>query len=121
MKLECEGFFDEVIFGLIKDWECVCGKYKCICYKGIICDCCGVEVICVKVCCECMGYIELKVLVFYIWYFKGILLCMGFILDMSFCVFEEVIYFVVYVVIDLMDILLELKLFFIECEYCEKF
>lgn len=64
---------------------------------------------CVKVCRECMGYIELVVFVFYIWYFKGILSCMGFVLDMFFCVFEEVIYFVFYVVIESGDILFDKK------------
>lgn len=64
---------------------------------------------CVKVCCECMGYIELVVFVFYIWYFKGIFSCMGFVLDMFFCVLEEIIYFVFYVVIDVGDILFEKK------------
>lgn len=109
LKFECEGLFCEWIFGFIKDWECVCGKYKCICYKGIVCDWCGVEVICLKVCCECMGYIELVVFVLYIWYFKGIFLCMGFVLDMSLCVLEEIIYFVLYVVIELGNMNLEKK------------
>lgn len=68
-----------------------------------------------------MGYIELVVLVFYIWYFKGILSCMGFVLDMLFCVLEEVIYFVFYVVIDLVNILFEKKQFLFEKEYCVYF
>lgn len=108
-KFECDGLFCERIFGLMKDWECFCGKYKCVCYKGVVCDCCGVEVMKLKVCCECMGYIEFVVFVFYIWYFKGILSCMGFVMDMFLCVLEEIIYFVFYVVIELGDILFEKK------------
>lgn len=82
LKFEKDGFFCEKIFGLIKDWECYCGKYKKVKYKGVVCDKCGVEVIKVKVRCERMGYIEFVVFVFYIWYFKGVLSRMGLILDM---------------------------------------
>ena len=73
LKPEREGLFDEVIFGPTKDWECACGKYKRIRYKGIVCDRCGVEVTRAKVRRERMGHIELKAPVSHIWYFKGIL------------------------------------------------
>ncbi len=72
LKPEREGLFDEVIFGPTKDWECACGKYKRIRYKGIVCDRCGVEVTRAKVRRERMGHIELKAPVSHIWYFKGI-------------------------------------------------
>ena len=85
--------FDEVIFGPTKDWECACGKYKRIRYKGIVCDRCGVEVTRAKVRRERMGHIELKAPVSHIWYFKGIPSRMGLTLDMSPRALEEVIYF----------------------------
>lgn len=94
---------------MIKDFECVCGCYKWVCYSKWVCECCGVEVIFVKVCWEWMGYIELVVFVFYIWYFKGILSWMGLVLDMSLWELEEVIYFVFYVVLDVGDMGLEKK------------
>lgn len=117
LKFEKDGLFCERIFGFIKDWECSCGKYKCVCYKGMVCDRCGVEVIKFKVCCERMGYIEFVVLVFYIWYFKGILSCMGLLFDMLLRVLEEVIYFVFYVVVDLGLIGLEKKILLFEVEF----
>ena len=82
-------FFDEVIFGPTKDWECACGKYKRIRYKGIVCDRCGVEVTRAKVRRERMGHIELKAPVSHIWYFKGIPSRMGLTLDMSPRALEE--------------------------------
>ena len=103
LKPEREGLFDEVIFGPTKDWECACGKYKRIRYKGIVCDRCGVEVTRAKVRRERMGHIELKAPVSHIWYFKGIPSRMGLTLDMSPRALEEVIYFAAYVVIDPKD------------------
>src|SRR5574344_2403837 len=100
LKPERDGLFDEVIFGPTKDWECSCGKYKRIRYKGITCDRCGVEVTRAKVRRERMGHIELKAPVSHIWYFKGIPSRMGTVLDMSQRDLEEVLYFVSYVVID---------------------
>ena len=100
LKPEREGLFDEVIFGPTKDWECACGKYKRIRYRGIVCDRCGVEVTRTKVRRERMGHIELKAPVSHIWYFKGIPSRMGLTLDMSPRALEEVIYFAAYVVID---------------------
>jgi len=84
LKPEREGLFDEVIFGPTKDWECACGKYKRIRYKGIVCDRCGVEVTRAKVRRERMGHIELKAPVSHIWYFKGIPSRMGLTLDMGY-------------------------------------
>ena len=81
LKPEREGLFDEVIFGPTKDWECACGKYKRIRYRGIVCDRCGVEVTRTKVRRERMGHIELKAPVSHIWYFKGIPSRMGLTLD----------------------------------------
>ncbi|HGD1569945.1 TPA: DNA-directed RNA polymerase subunit beta' [Streptococcus agalactiae] len=120
LKPEREGLFDEVIFGPTKDWECACGKYKRIRYKGIICDRCGVEVTRAKVRRERMGHIELKAPVSHIWYFKGIPSRMGLTLDMSPRALEEVIYFAAYVVIDPMDTPLEPKSLLTEREYREK-
>lgn len=106
-KLECDGLFCVKIFGLVKDYECLCGKYKCFKYCGVICEKCGVEVVLVKVCCECMGYIELVLLVVYIWFLKLLLFCIGLLLDMILCDIECVFYFESYVVIDLGMIILE--------------
>ena len=83
LKPEKEGLFCEKIFGPMKDWECHCGKYKRIRYKGIICDKCGVEVTTAKVRRERMGHIELAAPVSHIWYFKGIPSRMGLLLDMT--------------------------------------
>jgi len=100
LKPERDGLFCERIFGPQKDWECHCGKYKRIRYKGIVCDRCGVEVTRSKVRRERMGHIELAAPVSHIWYFKGIPSRMGLILDMSPRALEKVLYFAAYVVID---------------------
>ncbi|MBD1372374.1 DNA-directed RNA polymerase subunit beta' [Hazenella sp. IB182357] len=100
LKPEKEGLFCEKIFGPTKDWECHCGKYKRIRYKGVVCDRCGVEVTRAKVRRERMGHIELAAPVSHIWYFKGIPSRMGLVLDMSPRSLEEVIYFASYVVVD---------------------
>ena len=94
------GLFCERIFGPTKDWECSCGKYKRVRYKGMVCDRCGVEVTKSKVRRERMGHIELAAPVSHIWYFKGIPSRMGLLLDMSPRALEEVIYFASYVVVD---------------------
>ncbi len=100
LKPERDGLFCERIFGPQKDWECHCGKYKRIRYKGIVCDRCGVEVTRSKVRRERMGHIELAAPVSHIWYFKGIPSRMGLILDMSPRALEKILYFASYVVID---------------------
>ncbi|KRM72006.1 DNA-directed RNA polymerase subunit beta' [Lacticaseibacillus brantae] len=120
LKPERDGLFDERIFGPTKDWECACGKYKRIRYKGIVCDRCGVEVTRAKVRRERMGHIELAAPVSHIWYFKGIPSRMGLVLDMSPRALEEVIYFASYVVIDGGDTALEKKQLLTEREYREK-
>ncbi|KRK71174.1 DNA-directed RNA polymerase subunit beta' [Lacticaseibacillus nasuensis] len=120
LKPERDGLFDERIFGPTKDWECACGKYKRIRYKGIVCDRCGVEVTRSKVRRERMGHIELAAPVTHIWYFKGIPSRMGLVLDMSPRALEEVIYFASYVVIDPADTALEKKQLLSEREYREK-
>ncbi|WP_265445596.1 DNA-directed RNA polymerase subunit beta' [Acetivibrio straminisolvens] len=100
LKPERDGLFCERIFGPQKDWECHCGKYKRIRYKGIVCDRCGVEVTRSKVRRERMGHIELAAPVSHIWYFKGIPSRMGLLLDMSPRALEKILYFASYVVID---------------------
>ncbi len=100
LKPERDGLFCERIFGPQKDWECHCGKYKRIRYKGIVCDRCGVEVTRSKVRRERMGHIELAAPVSHIWYFKGIPSRMGLLLDMSPRSLEKILYFASYVVID---------------------
>lgn len=100
LKPEKEGLFCEKIFGPTKDWECHCGKYKRIRYKGIICDRCGVEVTKAKVRRERMGHIELAAPVSHIWYFKGIPSRMGLVLDISPRNLEKVLYFAAYIVTD---------------------
>lgn len=100
LKPEREGLFCEKIFGPQRDWECHCGKYKRVRYKGIICDRCGVEVTRSKVRRERLGHIELAASVSHIWYFKGIPSRMGLLLDMSPRHLEKIIYFASYVVID---------------------
>lgn len=100
LKPERDGLFCERIFGPIKDWECHCGKYKRVRYKGIVCDRCGVEVTKSKVRRERMGHIELAAPVSHIWYFKGIPSRMGLILDMSPRSLEKILYFACYVVLD---------------------
>ncbi|MCD2257305.1 DNA-directed RNA polymerase subunit beta' [Agrilactobacillus fermenti] len=120
LKPERDGLFDERIFGPTKDWECACGKYKRIRYKGIVCDRCGVEVTRSKVRRERMGHIELAAPVSHIWYFKGIPSRMGLVLDMSPRALEEIIYFASYVVIDGGDTPLEKKQLLTEREYRDK-
>ncbi|MBR5708168.1 MAG: DNA-directed RNA polymerase subunit beta' [Oscillospiraceae bacterium] len=100
LKPERDGLFCERIFGPTKDWECHCGKYKKIRYKGKICDRCGVEVTKAKVRRERMGHIELAAPVSHIWYFKGIPSRMGLILDISPRILEKLLYFAVYIVTD---------------------
>ena len=100
LKPEKDGLYCERIFGPQKDWECHCGKYKRVRYKGVVCDRCGVEVTRSKVRRERMGHIELAVPVSHIWYFKGIPSRMGLMLDMSPRLLEKVLYFASYVVID---------------------
>ncbi|HAQ1389155.1 TPA: DNA-directed RNA polymerase subunit beta' [Enterococcus faecium Ef_aus0087] len=120
LKPEREGLFCERIFGPTKDWECACGKYKRIRYKGIVCDRCGVEVTRSKVRRERMGHIELAAPVSHIWYFKGIPSRMGLVLDMSPRALEEIIYFASYVVIEPGNTNLEKKQLLTEREYREK-
>ncbi len=120
LKPEKDGLFDERIFGPTKDWECACGKYKRIRYKGIVCDRCGVEVTRSKVRRERMAHIELAAPVSHIWYFKGIPSRMGLVLDMSPRNLEEVIYFASYVVIDPGETDLEKKQLLTETEYRKK-
>src|SRR5699024_7914861 len=120
LKPEKEGLFDERIFGPTKDYECACGKYKRVRFKGLVCDRCGVEVTTAKVRRERMGHIELAAPVSHIWYFKGIPSRMGLILDMSPRALEEVIYFASYVVLDAGDTPLEKKQLLSEPEYREK-
>ena len=117
LKPEKDGLFCERIFGPTKDWECHCGKYKRVRYKGVVCDRCGVEVTRAKVRRERMGHIELAAPVSHIWYFKGIPSRMGLILDMSPRALEEVIYFASYVVIDPAGTNLEHKQLLSEKEY----
>ena len=117
LKPEKEGLFCEKIFGPTKDWECHCGKYKRVRYKGVVCDRCGVEVTRAKVRRERMAHIELAAPVSHIWYFKGIPSRMGLVLDMSPRSLEEVIYFASYVVIDAGDTPLERKQLLSEKEF----
>ncbi|MFS0784863.1 DNA-directed RNA polymerase subunit beta' [Shouchella sp. 1P09AA] len=117
LKPEKDGLFCERIFGPQKDWECHCGKYKRVRYKGVVCDRCGVEVTRAKVRRERMGHIELAAPVSHIWYFKGIPSRMGLVLDMSPRSLEEVIYFASYVVTDPGDTPLEKKQLLSEKEY----
>ena len=119
LKPEKDGLFCERIFGPSKDWECHCGKYKKIRYKGVVCDRCGVEVTKSSVRRERMGHIELAAPVSHIWYFKGIPSRMGLILDMSPRVLEKVLYFANYIVLDPADAApsLEKKQVLTEAEY----
>lgn len=117
LKPEKEGLFCERIFGPQKDWECHCGKYKRVRYKGVVCDRCGVEVTRAKVRRERMGHIELAAPVSHIWYFKGIPSRMGLALDMSPRSLEEIIYFASYVVTDPGETPLEKKQLLSEKEY----
>ena len=117
LKPEKDGLFCERIFGPSKDWECHCGKYKKIRYKGVICDRCGVEVTKSSVRRERMGHIELAAPVSHIWYFKGIPSRMGLILDLSPRTLEKVLYFASYIVLDPADSGLQLKQVLTEKEY----
>lgn len=117
LKPEREGLFCEKIFGPTRDWECHCGKYKRIRYKGIVCDRCGVEVTRSKVRRDRMGHIELAAPVSHIWYFKGIPSRMGLILDISPRSLEKVLYFASYIVLDPGDTPLMKKQLLSENEY----
>jgi DNA-directed RNA polymerase subunit beta' len=119
LKPERDGLFCERIFGPQKDWECHCGKYKRVRYKGIVCDRCGVEVTKAKVRRERMGHIELAAPVSHIWYFKGIPSRMGLILDMSPRSLEKILYFASYVVLDPKETPLLKKQLLSEKEYRE--
>ncbi len=119
LKPEKEGLFCEKIFGPTKDWECHCGKYKRIRYKGIVCDRCGVEVTKAKVRRERMGHIELAAPVSHIWYFKGIPSRMGLVLDISPRNLEKVLYFAAYIVTDPGDSGLGYKEILTELQYRE--
>ena len=119
LKPEKEGLFCEKIFGPSKDWECACGKYKKIRYRGVVCEKCGVEVTKAKVRRERMGHIELAAPVSHIWYFKGIPTRMGLVLDMSQRALEKVLYFANYIVIDPKDTDLQKKQLLTEYEYAE--
>ena len=119
LKPEKEGLFCEKIFGPTKDWECSCGKYKKIRYRGVVCEKCGVEVTKAKVRRERMGHIELAAPVSHIWYFKGIPSRMGLILDMSQRALEKVLYFANYLVIDPGETELYQKQLLTEHEYSE--
>ncbi len=121
LKPEKDGLFCERIFGPTKDWECHCGKYKRIRYKGVVCDRCGVEVTKAKVRRERMGHIELAAPVSHIWYFKGIPSRMGLILSMSPRALEKVLYFASYIVLDAGDTELQYKQLLSEREYREAY
>ncbi|MCI8513579.1 MAG: DNA-directed RNA polymerase subunit beta' [Lachnospiraceae bacterium] len=124
LKPEKDGLFCERIFGPSKDWECHCGKYKKIRYKGVVCDRCGVEVTKASVRRERMGHIALAAPVSHIWYFKGIPSRMGLILDLSPRVLEKVLYFASYIVLDKGTSELSYKQVLSEKEYrdaCEKY
>jgi DNA-directed RNA polymerase subunit beta' len=118
-KPEKDGLFCEKIFGPVKDWECNCGKYKRIRYRGVICDRCGVEVTQAKVRRERMGHIELAVPVSHIWYFKGVPSRIGYMLDMSVRDLERVLYYESYIVINPGDTPLKEKQLISEEEYLE--
>lgn len=119
LKPERGGLFCECIFGPQKDWECYCGKYKRLRYKGKVCDKCGVEVTRAKVRRERMGHIQLAAPVSHIWYFKGIPSRMGLLLDISPRRLEEILYFSKYVVIDPKETILEKKQLLTEKEYLD--
>ena len=117
LKPEKDGLFCEKIFGPSKDWECHCGKYKKIRYKGVVCDRCGVEITKSAVRRERMGHIELAAPVSHIWYFKGIPSRMGLVLDLSPRVLEKVLYFASYIVLDAGNTALQYKQVLSEGEY----
>ena len=120
LKPERDGLFCDLIFGPSKDWECHCGKYKKIRYKGVICDRCGVEVTKSSVRRERIGHIQLAAPVSHIWYFKGIPSRMGLILDISPRVLEKVLYFASYIVLDAGQTSLQYKQVLSEKEYREE-
>ena len=123
-KPEKDGLFCERIFGPTKDWECHCGKYKRIRYKGVICDKCGVEVTRSKVRRDRMGHIELAAPVTHIWYFRGVPSRIGLLLNMQPKSLEQVVYFVNYIVTDPGDTDLEYKEILTDAKYteaCEKY
>ena len=120
LKPERDGLFCERIFGPTKDWECHCGKYKKIRYKGVICDRCGVEVTKSSVRRERIGHIQLAAPVSHIWYFKGIPSRMGLILDISPRILEKVLYFASYIVLDAKQTGLQYKQILSEKEYREE-
>lgn len=119
LKPEKDGLFCEKIFGPSKDWECHCGKYKKIRYKGVVCDRCGVEITKASVRRERMGHIELAAPVSHIWYFKGIPSRMGLVLDLSPRTLEKVLYFASYIVLDKGSSDLQYKQVLTEAEYQE--
>ncbi len=119
LKPEKDGLFCEKIFGPSKDWECHCGKYKKIRYKGVVCDRCGVEITKASVRRERMGHIELAAPVSHIWYFKGIPSRMGLMLDLSPRTLEKILYFASYIVLDPGESGLALKQVLTEAEYQE--
>ena len=119
LKPEKDGLFCERIFGPTKDWECHCGKYKRIRYKGVVCDKCGVEVTKAKVRRERMGHIELAAPVSHIWYFRGVPSRMGLVLDMSPKALEQVLYFASFIVLDPGDTPLVKKQVISDREYRE--
>ncbi|MCI5623406.1 MULTISPECIES: DNA-directed RNA polymerase subunit beta' [Anaerostipes] len=121
LKPEKDGLFCEKIFGPTKDWECHCGKYKKVRYKGVVCDRCGVEVTKANVRRERMGHIELAAPVSHIWYFKGIPSRMGLMLDISPRTLEKVLYFACYIVLDAGDTDLAYKQVLTEKEYREAY
>ncbi len=120
LKPEKDGLFCERIFGPTKDWECHCGKYKKIRFKGVVCDRCGVEVTKSSVRRERLGHIKLAAPVSHIWYFKGIPSRMGLILDISPRILEKVLYFASYIVLDAGDTALQYKQVLSEKEYREE-
>ena len=121
LKPEKDGLFCERIFGPQRDWECHCGKFKRVRYKGIVCDRCGVEITKSKVRRERMGHIELAAPVSHIWYFKGIPSRMGIILGMSPRALEKILYFASYVVLDAGNTSLSYKDLLTESEYREAY
>jgi len=124
LKPERDGLFCERIFGPTKDWECYCGKYKRVRYKGVVCDRCGVEVTKSKVRRERMGHIELAAPVSHIWYLKGVPSRMGLLIDISPRALEKIVYFAAYVVLDAGETGLSYKQLLTENEYrdaCEKY
>ncbi|OGD66676.1 DNA-directed RNA polymerase subunit beta' [Candidatus Berkelbacteria bacterium RIFCSPHIGHO2_12_FULL_36_9] len=118
-KPERDGLFDERIFGPTKDWECYCGKYKKIRYKGVICDKCGVEVTRSSVRRERMGHIDLASPVSHIWYVRGVPSVLGLVIDLSLSELEKIIYFAAYVILDINEDIRKDALFQLEKEYLD--